>query len=116
MYSLVKAVEENKYLDLGKVDILDESTLETFRVSVTPYEGVHKDIPYQLTICFQREGWPKVMIHRSSIESRQNSTFGTVEKWANTRGFVSSILDMGISFTNTSPCCVTADGIIITIT
>jgi hypothetical protein len=62
MYTLVKAIEENKYQDLGKIEMREESTLDTFRVTVTPYEGVHKDLPYELTLCFKREGWPKIMI------------------------------------------------------
>jgi len=62
MYTVVKAIEENKYIDLGAVEMLEASTLETFCVKVTPYEGLHGDKSYYITICFQREGWPKVLI------------------------------------------------------
>lgn len=75
MYSLVKAVEENKYIDLGITEVVEESTLEIFRLNVTPYEGLHRDKPYQLSICFQREGWPKVMIDSPIFDRIKTSQY-----------------------------------------
>jgi len=57
------SISKYNYSDLGQVDILDESTLDIMKIVCTPYEGIHKDISYTLTIKFQEdEQWPFIYI------------------------------------------------------
>jgi hypothetical protein len=61
--TITKAIFTGYYADLGNVDIMEDSTLEIIKIKVTPFEGVHKNIEYIITIKFQEEGnWPLVYI------------------------------------------------------
>jgi len=61
--NISKAIRDNLYVDLGKVEIADDSTLENMKIKVVPNEGVHANLEYTITIKFQEEGnWPLVYI------------------------------------------------------
>jgi hypothetical protein len=61
---ITKAIYKDYYTDLGEIDFIDEDiTLENIKISVVPYEGIHKDVKYIITIKFQEEGlWPCIYI------------------------------------------------------
>ena len=61
--TILKAVFSGYYTDLGNVDIMEDSDLENIKITVTPFEGIHKDKEYIITLKFQKEeNWPHVYI------------------------------------------------------
>ena len=60
---ITKAVYTGYYTDLGETELMYEITLENIRICVVPHEGIHKHIPYIITIKFQEEeNWPLIYI------------------------------------------------------
>ena len=51
--SIIKAINNNYYEDLGTVEFIEEDNIEVLNIIVIPHEGIHQKIPYKLTIKFQ---------------------------------------------------------------
>lgn len=63
IWVIYKAVSDNYYSDLGETIIMDDTTIEVVKIQVIPNEGIHKNVPYIITIKFQEEGtWPLIYI------------------------------------------------------
>jgi hypothetical protein len=70
-----KSIYTDYYKDLGITDIIEESTLENIKIKCIPYEGIHKNLEYIITIKFQGDkNWPLVYIDSKiydKIKTRQ---------------------------------------------
>jgi hypothetical protein len=63
--NIINKINDDYYKDLAKVELYsnEENTLEVIKIKVIPYEGIHKNIEYILTIKFQEpSSWPFVYI------------------------------------------------------
>jgi len=61
--NISKSIDNGYYEDLGKIGIMEESTLEIIKITCIPHEGIHKNLEYIITIKFQEDGnWPFVYI------------------------------------------------------
>jgi len=74
---IVKVINNNFFDDLGKIELIineNDIQINNLKIKVTPHEGVHKNIEYQLTIKFQEsKTWPLVYID-SEIYDRIKTT------------------------------------------
>ena len=64
-YNIVKAFRNDYFSDLGNTEFVmdDTTTIDILKIKVIPYEGVHKDKEYTITIKFQEDGqWPSLFI------------------------------------------------------
>lgn len=62
-HTILKCVYLNKYNDLGKVNISDNSDINNIKIMVTPYEGIHKNLEYIITLKFTEcSRWPLIFI------------------------------------------------------
>ena len=62
---LVKVINSTYFNDLGKIELIinDDIQIDIIKIKIIPYQGIHKDIEYILTIKFQEDNnWPLVYI------------------------------------------------------
>jgi len=61
---LVKVINSTYFNDLGKIELIinDDIQIDIIKIKVIPYQGIHKDIEYIITIKFQESNWPFVYI------------------------------------------------------
>ena len=58
-----KAIYGNYYENIANVEILDESTLKIIKIKAIPYEGIHANTEYTITIQWNSESeWPYIYI------------------------------------------------------
>jgi hypothetical protein len=62
-FSIISAFYNNHFRDLGKVKLIEESNnINDIKFTVIPYEGIHKDKQYIVTLNFYNDKWPFVFI------------------------------------------------------
>ena len=64
-YNIIKSFENKYYNDLGTTKLLETDNLNNIKIKVTPYEGIHKNIPYYITLNFpniENNQFPKISI------------------------------------------------------
>jgi hypothetical protein len=73
---IANAVRYDYYLDLGKTNIVEDSSLKVLQIEVTPHEGIHTNIPYVITIKFQKEGeWPYVFVDSEIFDKIKTNNY-----------------------------------------
>jgi hypothetical protein len=81
--AIATALSDNLYNDLARVEISEDTTLETLKLIVIPHDGIHKGIRYIVTCKFQEHGnWPLVYID-SEIYDKIKTTQYMQNKGAN---------------------------------
>jgi hypothetical protein len=62
-HNIIRSIYTNYYIDLGNVTCDENSTCEILKINVVPYNGIHKDKQYVITLNFIDENsWPLVYI------------------------------------------------------
>ena len=63
-YNIAKSFNNNYYDDLGKIIIdNDELSLDFIKFTVIPFEGIHKNIKYTVTLKYKEDNnWPLIFI------------------------------------------------------
>lgn len=64
-YNIIKSFENKYYNNLGTTKLLETDNLNNIKIKVTPYEGIHKNIPYYITLNFpniENNQFPKISI------------------------------------------------------
>lgn len=62
-FSIISAFYNNYFKDLGKVKLIEESNnINDIKFTVIPYDGIHKDKKYTITLNFYNDKWPIVFI------------------------------------------------------
>lgn len=75
-HNISKGVYGEYYIDLGKTEIMEDSTLDNIKIKVIPHEGLHSKIEYIITIQFQEEGnWPLVFIDSEKFDKIKTSQY-----------------------------------------
>ena len=59
---IAKAIENNKYADLGVVERIENDSRDVMVLKVIPHEGIHAKIPYIITVKFKENTHPNVYI------------------------------------------------------
>lgn len=62
---IVKVINTGYFNDLGKIELVidNDMQIDIIKIKIIPYEGIHKDIEYIITIKFQEQNnWPLVYI------------------------------------------------------
>jgi hypothetical protein len=74
--TIAKAIHTNYYNDLGCIELLENSTLETMRIKVIPHEGIHKNVEYTITCEFQEvNNWPFIFIDSEIYDKIKTSQY-----------------------------------------
>jgi hypothetical protein len=66
-YNITKSFNNNYYNNLGKVEIIidndDELSLDFIKFMVIPFEGIHKNVKYIVTLKYKEDNkWPLVFV------------------------------------------------------
>ena len=63
-HNILKAVHDDFYKDLGKIEFIENENVTEIQIKVRPHEGIHKDKEYNLRLKFQTISlaWPYVFI------------------------------------------------------
>jgi len=64
--NIIRSFNNGYYNDLGKVEIIidnNELSLDSIKFMVIPFEGIHKNVKYIVTLKYQKDNnWPLVFI------------------------------------------------------
>jgi hypothetical protein len=76
MRSIIKAIHDNKYSDLGVIEMPEDSNLETIKIKVIPHEGFHRGIEYVLRFHFYEDNsWPLLYIDSPMYDKIKTSRY-----------------------------------------
>ena len=63
-FNIISAFYNNYFKDLGNVKLIEESNnINDIKFTVIPFEGIHKDKEYTVTLNFYNEKWPLIFIN-----------------------------------------------------
>jgi hypothetical protein len=99
--SIIKAINNNYYKDLGTVEFIEEDNIEVLNINVIPNEGIHQKISYKLTIKFQTNNeWPLLYIDSSKYNPMKTSQYkNNLGKNGSHKGICIRNLGYGYAFT-----------------
>ena len=76
--SIGRAIRSDMYKDLGLVEMVEDCSLDAIQFDVVPHEGVHKGIPYRITLKIDNiQNWPKLFVDSAIYDRIKTSQYFT---------------------------------------
>ena len=74
--AIAKAFNLNSFRDLGETELIETDEVSTVIFTVTPYEGIHQNKKYTVTLKFQEaDSWPGVYIDSEIYDQIKTSDY-----------------------------------------
>ena len=75
--NIMKSLCNDEYKDLGKISFLDNDVdnISNIKINIIPYEGVHKDIEYTLTLKYRTDDWPGIYVDSPLFDKIKTSRY-----------------------------------------